>query len=116
MRNMKKIVAWMLGLIMLLGIGTAAANTLPAIPAFVSTLNVRQITTAEEAAEYAKEIWALDFLGEDTNLIRYLLAADILRFLIELLDLGLQLVQIVQDYLTVKNAAYSRICSESDIF
>ena len=46
--------------------------------------------------------YLLDFLGEDTNLIRYLLAADILRFLIELLDLGLQLVQIVQDYLTVR--------------
>ena len=67
MRKMRKIGAWMLGLIMLLGIGAACANTLPAIPAFESTLNVRPIATAEEAVEYAKEIWALDFLGEDVS-------------------------------------------------
>lgn len=64
MRNMKKLVAWILGLVMLLGLGAAAAeNPLPEIPTFTGTLNVRPITTAEEAEAYAREFWALDYVG-----------------------------------------------------
>ncbi len=66
MRNMKKIVAWILGLVMLLGIGAAAGEgALPEIPAFEGTLNVRPISTDEEAAAYAQEILALDYIGVD---------------------------------------------------
>ena len=62
----KKIVAWMLGLTMLLLFCAAAAESgLPEIPAFAGKLNVRPIATEEEAIEYAKEIWALDYLGMD---------------------------------------------------
>lgn len=63
---MKKIVAWILGLVMLLCIGAAAGEgAVPEIPAFEGTLNVRPIGSAEEAVEYAKEFWALDFVGMD---------------------------------------------------
>ena len=66
MRNVKKTVAWILGLVMLLSLGAAAAESaLPEIPAFTGTLNVRPVATAEEAVEYAKEFWALDFVGMD---------------------------------------------------
>lgn len=69
---MKKIVAWMLGLMMLLGIGAAAAEgALPEIPVFQGKLNVRPITTEEEAIAYAKEIWALDYLGMDFEISYY---------------------------------------------
>ena len=70
MRNMKKIVAWILGLVMLLGLGLAAAettNTLPEIPTFEGTLNVRPIGSEAEAIEYAKEFWALDYMGMDLS-------------------------------------------------
>ena len=63
---MKRIAAWMLGLTMLLLFCAAAAESgLPEIPAFAGKLNVRPIATEEEAIEYAKEIWALDYLGMD---------------------------------------------------
>lgn len=63
---MKKTIAWILGLIMLLGLGMAAGESaLPEIPAFEGTLNVRPVTTAEEAVAYAREFWALDYLGMD---------------------------------------------------
>ena len=66
MKKMKRIAAWMLGLTMLLLFCTAAAESgLPEIPAFAGKLNVRPIATEEEAIEYAKEIWALDYLGMD---------------------------------------------------
>ena len=66
MRNVKKTVAWILGLVMLLSLGAVAAESaLPEIPAFTGTLNVRPVATAEEAVEYAKEFWALDFVGMD---------------------------------------------------
>ena len=67
MRNMKKLVAWILGLVMLLSLGAAAGEALPEIPSFESTLNVRPVETAEEAVEYAKEFWALDFVGMDAT-------------------------------------------------
>ena len=66
MKSMKKTVSLFLTLAMLLGLATAAAETeLPEIPVFQGVLNVRPIRTEEEAIEYAKEIWALDFLGMD---------------------------------------------------
>ena len=66
MRNMKKIIAWMLGLIMLLGLGAAAGESaLPEIPEFQGTLDTRPIASEEEAIAYAKEILALDFIGVD---------------------------------------------------
>ena len=64
MRKMKKIVAWILGLVMLAGIGLAAGESaLPEIPSFQGTLEVRPIATEEEAIAYAKEILALDYIG-----------------------------------------------------
>ena len=72
MRKMKKIVAWMLGLAMLLGICAAGAeSTLPEIPDFHGVLNVRPISSEEEAIAYAKEIWALDYLGIDFPIESY---------------------------------------------
>ena len=66
MRNMKKLIAWMLGLIMLLGLGAAAGESaLPEIPEFQGTLDTRPIASEEEAIAYAKEILALDFIGVD---------------------------------------------------
>jgi len=80
MKNMKKVFAWMLALVMLLGVGAAAAElpvipeegtaeaVLTPIPSFEGTLNVRPVKTAEEAVEYAKEIFALDYLGFDFDI------------------------------------------------
>ena len=66
MRNMKKIVAWILGLVMLLGIGAAAGESaLQEIPDFQGTLNTRPIATEEEAIAYAQEILSLDYIGVD---------------------------------------------------
>ena len=45
--------------------GAAAEGALPEIPAFQGALNVRPIASEEEAIAYAKEIWALDYLGMD---------------------------------------------------
>ena len=72
MRNMKRTVAWILGLVMLLGLGTAAAESkMPEIPTFQDVLNVRPIGSEEEAIAYAKEIWALDYLGMDFDIAWY---------------------------------------------
>ena len=66
MLNMKKIVSLILGAAMLLSFGAAAAESaLPEIPEFRGDLNVRPINSEEEAIAYAKEIWALDYLGMD---------------------------------------------------
>lgn len=63
---MKRIVVWILALGMLLSLGAAGAESaLPEIPDFQGALNVRPIVTEEEAIAYAKEIWALDYLGFD---------------------------------------------------
>ena len=69
---MKKIIAWVLGLVMLLGIGAAAAEAaLPEIPVFEGTLEVRPIAGEEEAIAYAKEILALDYIGVDAGNAEY---------------------------------------------
>ncbi len=66
MRRMRIMVAWILGLVMVSGLGVAAADTvLPEIPSFQGTLNVRPVATEEEAVAYAKEIWSLDYLAMD---------------------------------------------------
>ena len=55
MRNMKKTVAWILGLVMRLSLGAAAAESkMPEIPTFQDVLNVRPIGSEEEAIAYAK--------------------------------------------------------------
>ena len=70
--NMKKGIAWVLGMILLLSFGAAAAESIPPIvPVFEGTLNVRPIETEEEAIAYAKEIWALDYLGMDFEISYY---------------------------------------------
>ena len=72
---MTKMVAWVLGLVMLLGIGAAAAESaLTEIPAFEGTLNVRAITSEEEAIAYAKEFLALDYIGVDASNAEYLVS------------------------------------------
>lgn len=72
MKHTMKMTAWILGLILVLGMGIAAAeSTLPVIPAFEGTLNVRPIQSEEDAAAYAKEIWALDYLGMDFPIAYY---------------------------------------------
>jgi len=66
MKRMKKMAAWLLGFVMLLHFGAAAAESgLPEIPEFSGKLNIRPIATEEEAIAYAKEIWALDYIGMD---------------------------------------------------
>lgn len=68
MSQTKRITAWILGLVMLAACGAAAGEgALPEIPAFRGTLDVRYISTEEEAIAYAKEIWALDYLGLDLS-------------------------------------------------
>ena len=63
---MKKLVCWMLAAMMLLGIGAAIGeDAAPEIPVFEGTLDVRPITSEEEAIAYAKEILALDYVGVD---------------------------------------------------
>ncbi len=69
---MKKIVAMVLGLVMLLGIGAAAGESaLPEIPVFEGTLEVRPVAGEEEAIAYAKEILALDYIGVDASNAEY---------------------------------------------
>lgn len=64
MRKWKKTVAWILGLVLLLS-WSAAAGEKPEIPEFGDMLNVRSIDSREEAREYAREFWALDYVGMD---------------------------------------------------
>ncbi len=72
MKRMRRSTAWLLALAMGLMLGAAAAESaLPEIPAFSGKLNVRPIATEEEAVEYAKEIWALDYLGMDFEIPFY---------------------------------------------
>ena len=70
---MRKMIVWILALAMLAGARTAAAESRqpPEIPDFQGTLNVRPIRTEEEAIAYAKEIWALDYLGMDFPIACY---------------------------------------------
>ena len=70
--NLKKGIARILGIIMMLSFCAAAAECIPPIvPVFEGTLNVRPIKTEEEAIAYAKEILALDYLGMDFEISYY---------------------------------------------
>lgn len=75
MKKFMRIASWLLAAAMLIIAGCAAAeDKLPEIPDFQGTLNVRPIETEAEAIAYAKEIWALDYLGMDFPVDSY--AAD----------------------------------------
>ena len=70
---MRKMIVWILALAMLAGARTAAAESRqpPDIPDFRDTRTVRPVRTEEEAIAYAKEIWALDYLGMDFPIACY---------------------------------------------
>ena len=63
---MKKAFALVLSLCFLFMLLPACAEgALPEIPACSGRLDTRYIATGEEAVAYAKEVWALDYLGTD---------------------------------------------------
>ena len=72
MRNMRKGIALILALVQVLSFSiTLAEGTAPDIPGFHGTLNVRPIGSEEEAIAYAREIWAMDYLGMDFAIAYY---------------------------------------------
>ena len=71
MKRFGRILAWILALVMLSGMGAAAESALPEIPGYSGELKVRPIRTETEAVEYAKEIWALDCLGMNFPISTY---------------------------------------------
>ena len=60
---MKKMVAWILALAMLLCFGAAAAEG--EVPDYTSELNLREIASEDDAIAFAKEFWAMDYVRED---------------------------------------------------
>lgn len=65
---MKKALALMLSLCFLSVLLPACAEGgLPEIPDFAGQLETRYIASEEEAIAYAKEVWALDYLGMDLS-------------------------------------------------
>lgn len=72
MRYLKRTAAWLLALALLQAFGSAAAeDAVPTIPVFQGKLDVRPAASEKEAVAYAKEIWALDYLGMDFDIAFY---------------------------------------------
>ena len=68
--GMKKFCALILGLAVILCLGSAAAEGAPVeVPHFSSVLQVREIGSADEALAYAKEFWQMDYMGVDVSAI-----------------------------------------------
>jgi len=67
--RLMKTTAWFLVFAMLLCFGASAEKTAVEVPAFSSSLQIREIGTPEEAIALAKEFWQMDFMGEDISVL-----------------------------------------------